>query len=734
MPLGITCPSSYGSGWRLFIGLFTFLVLIISVFTSIYMLVRDDGPLLVNKYYAARTLHTHKVTNAAPMTTSYNSLGLTHPYSDETDFMKPITPASYPVNVGFVPNLYIEKYTRCRNKYYKSDISKEEKNYYLNTVAQSGTVRCVMEDPYGYWMYVNGGSLSILSNINPAVYLSTLLVIYQLSLSSFLFDIMYYDDKKMYKMYADYALLTLYVFVLLYSLSTFSTQTSTWGDPAQKIEYNMNANISSLVYCIIVLAVFYMRKSMRYPYWRYMFFKKDSKGYPMAGEDVTAELGFELNMDNPEDQNLDENDEDRNGPDEEEKEMLSKMRDKQDNQLKRARTLVHYAGVPVNNVYPQFNNVFDPSMTQSTNLNNLRMPGELTGGVGTQGLLMDQSARAAKKWKELQPSKKSGPASNETSVIVSLTVFLGGIANMAMARGVLPETEAQFVVFCVFSFLMLEWARNHLFSYFWYMALHVTPHDAFEKHKQVRVIMIVIDLVSFLLQLFIVIMWQLTMTSLLNYGNDTLRALIVTIVALFLVIRLLSVIGGLIDIFDYFTLGKFSPFESKTLWKFESWLYLLCIYFVVWGVFALNVSTADTPETRLRHEEKLMYNSTSVSVNNNDCSKGIQSVTLMRDVLKNTCSKNQDTSPDPVDMKVFGWTRWWRLNPLLVIGDKQDACLQRSCQKSSLLFCGNGFEMYWGECERSLSDITYPRATWANKVLKSQYAYLGGTSLAPLAV
>jgi hypothetical protein len=723
MPGDMKCPSTCGEVWHLLIRVWTLLLWIFSVVTAILMLVRHDAPLLVNRYYSAKTLHMHKVTNAAPVTTSYNSLGLTHPYSDETDIMKPITPASYPINVGFVPNLYIEKYTRCRDKYYKDD-NQKEKNYYAKTVAQSGAVRCVMEDPYGYWIYVNGGSLSILSSINPAVYLSTLLVIYQLSLESFLFEITFYrDDKKMFKRFVEYAVLTLYVVLLLYSVSTFSTKTSNWGNPAQTIEYNMNASISSLVYCIIVLAVFYMRKSMSYGYWRYMFYSGkntdlvQSANFSYAPDPSAPEyLGYEKQTD---EYDYEQKQNDRDNTD---------FRDLLVPQTYR----VNYAGVPVNSVYPQFNNVFDPSLTQGTKMQNLRMPGDLKRGVGTQGLLMDQSARVAKEWQDSPPSKETGPASNETSTIVSLTVLLGGIANLAMARGVLPETEAQFVVFCVFSFVVLEWARNHLFSYFWYMAFHVTKEDSFGQHKQVRVIMVVIDLISFLLQLLIVIMWQMTMTSLLNYENDMLRALIITIVTLFLAVRGVSVVSGLNDIWRYLSDKDFNPFNSKFLWKCELIVYVLCISFVVFGVFAHNVPLSHTSETLLRFEEKLMYNSTSVSVPNSDCQKGIQSVTLMKHALNHVCTKTIDTSPDPVDLKVFGWTRWWRLNPALVIGDKDDACLQRDCQKASLLFCGNGFEMYWGECHRSLKDISYPRPAWVKTVLESQYAYLGGTSLAAL--
>lgn len=725
MPGDMKCPSTCGEVWRLLIRVWTLLLWIFSVVTAILMLVRHDAPLLVNRYYSAKTLHMHKVTNAAPVTTSYNSLGLTHPYSDETDIMKPLTPASYPINVGFVPNLYIEKYTRCRDKYYKDD-NQKEKNYYAKTVAQSGAVRCVMEDPYGYWMYVNGGSLSILSSINPAVYLSTLLVIYQLSLESFLFDIMFYqDEKKMFKRFVDYAVLTLYVVLLLYSVSTFSTKTSKWGNPAQTIEYNMNASISSLVYCIIVLAVFYMRKSMSYGYWRYMFFSRKNQS-PIPSENFSYPSAPEFSAPDYSEyqKQVDVYDEDQN-------EKMSGDREVRGELLPQTY-MVNYAGVPVQSVYPQFNNVFDPSMTQGTKMQNLRMPGELKRGVGTQGLLMDQSARATKKWDEYLPDTVTGPASNETSTIVSLTVLLGGIANLAMARGVLPETEAQFVVFCVFSFVVLEWARNHLFSYFWYMAFHVTKADAFETQKQVRVIMVVIDLISFLLQLLIVIMWQMTMTSLLNYENDMLRALIITIVTLFLLVRFVGVISGLKDIYNYFVDKEFEEFKSQFLWKCELIVYILCISFVVFGVFAHNFPLSNTSETLLRFEEKLMYNSTSVSVPNSDCQQGIQSVTLMKHTLNHVCTKTIDTSPDPIDLKVFGWTRWWRLNPTLVIGDKEDACLQRDCQKASLLFCGNGFEMYWGECHRSLKDISYPRPGWAKTVLESQYAYLGSTSLAAL--
>ena len=128
-------------------------------------------------------------------------------------------------------------------------------------------------------------------------------------------------------------------------------------------------------------------------------------------------------------------------------------------------------------------------------------------------------------------------------MIVLLTVFLGGIANLGTARGVLLETEAQFVIIYVFAFVVLESTRTHLFSYFWYLSKHVfaaasssPPQSNLMKlfqDEMMQVIFIFVDVVVFLMQLFIVIMWQTTMESLLWRGHDTLRSLLFTVVAVF---------------------------------------------------------------------------------------------------------------------------------------------------------------------------------------------------------
>ncbi len=66
---------------------------------------------------------------------------------------------------------------------------------------------------------------------------------------------------------------------------------------------------------------------------------------------------------------------------------------------------------------------------------------------------------------------------------------------------------------------------------------------------EMQVIFIFVDVVVFLMQLFIVIMWQTTMESLLWRGHDTLRSLLFTVVAVFLVVRFVTVAEGIMELF-----------------------------------------------------------------------------------------------------------------------------------------------------------------------------------------
>jgi len=215
--------------------------------------------------------------------------------------------------------------------------------------------------------------------------------------------------------------------------------------------------------------------------------------------------------------------------------------------------------VPVYDQYTAALDRFNPVMTHSMQMHALQMPGQAPWNHKTQDLLMDQTGKVIDSCQRspIAGSKQHGPVSNETSMIVSLNVFLGGLANLGTARGVLLETEARFVIICVFAFVVLESTRTHIFSYFWYLSKHVfaaflsPPQSNLMKLFQdeiMQVIFIFVDVVVFLMQLIIVIMWQTTMESLLWRGHDTLRSLLLTVVAVFLVVRFVSVAEGIMEL------------------------------------------------------------------------------------------------------------------------------------------------------------------------------------------
>jgi hypothetical protein len=170
------------------------------------------------------------------------------------------------------------------------------------------------------------------------------------------------------------------------------------------------------------------------------------------------------------------------------------------------------------------------------------------------------------------------------------------------------------------------------------------------------------------------------------------------------------------------------------VWQAEKILYVLTLWLIIFGLFGISINTKWSAEDNLRSREKMLYTSVTNATKNDHCPLGVQSTTLMSESLKPKCGREQDSPPDPVDIKVFSWTRYWRLHDSLVIDNKDDECLSRKCQGVGVLFCSNGFEQHWGQCRTENYDNPglKPRAVWSSFVLASQRAYDGGTTLITL--
>jgi hypothetical protein len=242
-------------------------------------------------------------------------------------------------------------------------------------------------------VYMNGASLSILSHISPAVYLSTLLVIYQLSLIYFIFGLFYdpsggnkYSQWVQYKHWCSYVVLILYGFVLLASVWGPSTKTSKWGPKnvdtaAQTFEYSINFNISSHIYCIIVLVIYYIRASKSYPYWEYLF-RAEQKyaSVSSTGPGVSGDIGFPSSHETP----FMEEKPDGNSVNSGDWENPYDPKNVQES---------HYPRVPVYDQYTAARDRFNPVMTHCMQMHALQMPGQAPWNHKTQDLLMDQTGK-----------------------------------------------------------------------------------------------------------------------------------------------------------------------------------------------------------------------------------------------------------------------------------------------------------------------------------------------------
>lgn len=760
------------------LGVGAVILLLLSLFTLTPLGIFGERTALINRYYAARTLHMHKMTTSAVIPAQWNSLGLTHAYVNVNSALHNMFPAMYVVGSGYTPEKETENAANCMSKTY-TDESGKSHNYatYKFPVA----LRCILESSADYFLYVNAVSLSVLSHISPAVYLATLLVIYQLSLVYFIFGVFFNrseaevlearasdsentsgmrrmsqrflkrvfetggeDDGKLHAWWGSvrnfccYCVLAWYALFLAMAVLEPSTQTVDWGPERSKqtVEYYLNSNISSVLYCVIVLVLYYKRASKEYPYWEYLFPRDTGKTGSVKGP-------YE-----------------------------------QFQKFSGVPTYNQYGVGQMYNQYAAAQGSFNPVMTHSMHVP-LQMPVQTESAANRQGVLMDQAGAVTRKWNSAEHkyhknfifggNKHLGPVSNETSTIVSLTVFLGGIANLGMARGVLLETEAQFVIVCLFSFAVLEFGRTHLFSYFWYLMVHVlegAPHadlqncELFSHTKMIRVILIFVDVVVFLLQLIIVIMWQMTMDTLLVYSTDPLRVFLVVVVSLFLLVRLFSVVYGFYELFRLFSYAsndgeniddymtekrngdlKYGKNVSMVVWQSEKYLYLLTTWLMIIGILAISAnSDATTPpaEARLRFAEKILYKAAAKYNANNACALGVQKNPLLSTILTSSCDDKevmkQDESVDPVDMKVFAWSRWWQMNDRPVIMNKQDVCSKRDCAEYGLLFCSAGFEQHWGQCKAEYfgAHLHAPRDNWAAEVLNNMYAFQGTSALKSL--
>jgi hypothetical protein len=298
-----------------------------------------------------------------------------------------------------------------------------------------------------------------------------------------------------------------------------------------------------------------------------------------------------------------------------------------------------------------------------------------------------------------------------------------------MSQAFLMETEAQLVIISLFMFCVLELGRNHLVSYFWYLSVNL-PWPTTPEDKTERYIIVFIDLVVFLLQLFIVFIWQYTMTSLLTITPTNvlvLRTVLIVVISFFLLARFVSVVPGLLEVYfpstccgcdlscmsSCMTCLSYDENDNATkiLYIMEFVMYCLIVCMIIGTLFVIAMPGSfvfHNPEKRLIFLEQMMYQNTNHPTPDAACSNGIQKNNLVAKI-NDLCSDSSSEVYEfrPVTMKVFAWTRFFVLQKQVDDGSAA----------ADVLFCSNGFEQHWGQCKSQFLDPKIDLSTaWITEV------------------
>lgn len=542
-----------------------------------------------------------------------------------------------------------------------------------------------LENPYDYTMYINSErTLTILSSICPFIYLLTLVVVSSISLAYFFAEMFtVYAEKpnicacmpnclsflnepaKLRYYWCTFTILV-YAFGLFVIFATGSlVKRERWL--TVDVEYMISNQIPSVLYNIFVLTMYFLYLKRKEPYWTIIFQK-------YQGDAESEDL----------------------------------------------RPLTRGTDSNMLFVAPQIQSMYS---TQAAWQMPVHVPMK-------QELLMDSSAFVHKQHKANPETTDTGetipdtPVSNEFNVVVCIILLLGGIANLGLVKAYLLETEAQLVILCLVMFCVLEIGRNHIFSYFWFASETDSVGDS---GGYERFAIGFIDFVVFLLQIFIVFIWQYTMTDLVYGYPDSIvhntRGILIFVVTCFLLTRLISVVQGIAEIIgDQFNCPmcvvdnttNTSNSDNMTLVWTELIMYVLVMVVFIIFVFAqsLPIANYENIEKKLIFQEQMIYQNTKSVTQDATCSLGIQHNSLISTV-NNLCTKNSVDvyKLSPVTMKVFAWTRFYVLQDEIPTQDSSPA--------ANVLFCSNGFELGWGQCKALFSTGGKFSDDWDSEVKKA---------------
>jgi hypothetical protein len=635
----------------------------------------------LSRHYSTKTTHVHRLNTFSPSNSDpshWESLGLIIPASDEQEHVQKFKIGNY--NVQPYKDL-------CENR--------------------TSTSACWLEHNYGDYVFLNGESMSIISQISPSVYFATLLTVYLLSsiplVSNFLARYLKPSCfpsatenfiEKCIRYVVILVVLAMYFFGLLlaYGASSFVNETKILDI---EVRYTISSHLASIIPCTITIFIYLLHLRGRNLNWA-----DDTYGVVPADDNIGL-----------------------------------------------ASAVVEGTTfTPVVN-YPSSN-------TALANVHGVYF----VSGSAMQIMKGTEAGFFERVLSRVTPIMESavkdahpgghfyyGPNSSEASVIGALTVFLGGIGSLGLSRGIIPEVQVQLILGCTLGFALLEVCSHRLQAYFNFMFgqllnFEVSSPDIMNTGTSYMLGVRFIRFVILCLQLWLLVLYNSIIVD-LELQSSTLQRVLYALFILYWVAQF----SMWIDIFDkdWFTMccGMFGSDSkgvdprTRRLDIRMSLEFGFC--FIAFFVFIIALSSIIFDETlqqddQLVKYEKIQYDLSEVAPNTKCGVTGtfsksslVHSEIKRKDgeiTWKTTDSWTADSRVDPVELKVYFWTKGWNVQ---LIKDPSFGAW----------FCTNGLEHHWGQCLHSpyycgMSHVAEKAdikcdAIVATKV-GSMYNYIGG--------
>jgi hypothetical protein len=316
-------------------------------------------------------------------------------------------------------------------------------------------------------------------------------------------------------------------------------------------------------------------------------------------------------------------------------------------------------------------------------------------------------------------SGNNGPFSSEASVLISITLFLGGVGNIGMSHGVVLEIETQLVLACTLGFAVLEVCSYRLEAYYFFifdiLLKDGSTTEGFLDEKETYYTGIYfIRSVVLVLQAWLLILYNNTVAE-MGYTYSAPERVVFALTTLYFILQVLihlyqiTLIGGGINrAVSLFVGGGYSQTETfheklRRAHYYVEILFCVISFFAIFGaLFGYAMSNGLDPEDTLVRYEKMQYGLTAETKINRLCgTPGTYSnVKLIGNELEDDEVKGDakwtESDVDPIDLKVFFWTKYWNLDMSRI-----------PMNSMPVWFCSNGFEHHWMQCLSN--DQTLPK-------------------------